>query len=354
MKRIFLILALLLFGCGKTSPTGDWKDAPVDPVKPGAAVKLRVVHATNPRLARFSPDHLRIVLASAQLTMWKHFGIYVEFTDIEETGVEQLFALIPPPIRQARVESIYDFKSGKGDRKRLAEGIHQTLTERRTSLKDALSFAAPYLSNAQPKDLMSLSESLSDAMLTGLEQWRQVMAADGKPVLDASPYNEWVYWDTLGYGDLQYDLVLTNQFIASAEYYGVDIHSAIRGGVTVGTTSYSRNSQYGSFVFMSTFPFTDNSTNTRQLRGGEQYSEEIAAELAGAYLAHEIGHLLFQLGHPFGQKSCVMNPVSMLRFREWFQQIDGKQCAIGSRREMQPGTIPPSFNQDWVELTRSR
>lgn len=350
MKRPFLILVLLLLGCSKTTTTGDWKNAPVDPIQPGAAVKLRVVHATNPRLARFSPDHLRIVLASAQLTMWRHFGIYVEFTDVAEIGVDQLFAVIPPSVRAARGESIYDFKSGKGDRRMLAEGIHNTLTERKTKLEDALVFAAPYLPNAHPKDLMSLSESLSTVMLERLEQWRHVMAADGAPVLDASPYNEWVYWDTLGYGDLQYDLVLTNQFIASAEYYGVDIHSAIRGGVTVGTTSYSHSSQYGSYVFMSTFPFTDNSENTRQLRDGD-YSEELAAELAGAYLAHEIGHLLFQLGHPFGQKACVMNPASMLRFREWFNQINGKECPIGSRPEMRAGAIPPSFNQDWVKLT---
>ena len=350
MKRFCLALVILLLGCSKASAPGDWKNAPADPIKPGAVVKLRVAHASNPRLARFSPDHLRIVLASAQLTMWKHFGILVEFTDIEEIGVDKLFAIIPPPIRAARVESIYDFKSGTGDKRMLAEGINNTLTERKTKLEDAKTFVAPYLPGSPPKDLMALSESLSKVMLERLEQWRHVMAADGAPVIDASPYNEWVYWDTLGYGDLQYDLVLTNQFIASAEYYGVDIHSAIRGGVTVGTTSFSRNSQYASYVFMSTFPFTDNSDNTRQLRDGD-YSEELAAELAGAYLAHEIGHLLFQLGHPFGQKTCVMNPASMLRFREWFNQIDGKDCRIGSRPEMEAGAIPPSFNQDWVKLT---
>ena len=101
-------------------------------------------------------------------------------------------------------------------------------------------------------------------MLERLEQWRQIKAADGAPVLDASPYNEWVYWDTLGYGNLPYDLVITNQLIASAEYYGVDIHSAIRGGVTVGTTSYSRTGKYGSYVFMSMFPFLDNSEHTKR------------------------------------------------------------------------------------------
>lgn len=344
---------MLFLGC-KGEVVNEWQKSTVPPIKPGATVKIRVVHATNPRFARFSPDHLKIILASAKLTVWKNFGVYVEFTDVPETGIDQLFALIPPSVKEARAQSIYDFKSGTGDKHKLAEGIDTTLTQRGTKLEDALAFAAPYLPDAHPKDLMSLSELLANVMLERLEQWRHINAADGAPVLDASPYNEWVYWDTLGYGKLPYDLVITNQLIASAEYYGVDIHSAIRGGVSVGTTAYSRTGEYGSYVVMSTFPFQDNSNSSRLLRGGEQYSEEDAAELAGAYLAHEIGHLLFQFGHPFGQKACVMNPVSMLRFREWFNQISGADCAIGSRPEMTAGAIPPTFNQEWVRMSQGQ
>jgi hypothetical protein len=176
------------------------------------------------------------------------------------------------------------------------------------------------------------------------------MATDGNPVLDASAYNEIADWDILGYGNLKYDLVITNQLFASAEYVGVDIHTAIRGGVTVGLTTYSRNSQFGSYIVWSTFPFLDNSDNTKLLRGGETYSDTEAAELSGAYLAHEIGHMLFQFGHPFGQKACVMNPVSMLHFREWRNQINSANCPIGSRPEMTPGAIPEYYNVNWLKL----
>lgn len=351
LKSLSIGIALLLFGC--KGDVNEWQNASVAPIKPGATVQIRVVHATNPRFARFSPDHLRIILASAQLSVWKNFGVYVEFTDVPETGVDKLFALIPPSVRAARLQSIYDFKSGTGDKVKLAEGIETTLTQRGTKLDDALAFAAPYLpADAHPKDLKSLSELLAKVMLERLQQWRHVNSTDGAPVLDASPYNEWVYWDTLGYGNLPYDLVITNQLIASTEYYGVDIHSAIRGGITVGTTSYSRTSKYGSYIAFSTFPFLDDSESTRLLRGGEQYSEEDAAELAGAYLAHEIGHLLFQFGHPFGQKACVMNPASMLRFREWFNQVNSADCPMDSRPEMTAGAIPPSFNAEWVRMSQ--
>ncbi len=354
LRYLGLGILLLLLGC-KEEIVDDWKKSSVQPVKPGSTVQIRVVQANNPRLPRMSPEQMQIMLASAQLTVWKNFGVYVEFTEAPETGIDSLFALIPPAVKAARQDSIYDFKSGKGDRHLLAEGIHATLNEHGTKLDGALAFAKPYLpAEAQPKDLTSFADLLANTMLERLEAWQHVSALDGAPVLDASAYNEWVYWDTLGYGNLPYDVVITNQLLASAEYYGVDIHSAIRGGVTVGTTSYSRTGKFGSYVFWSTFPFTDGSEISKRMRGGDEYSEVDAAELSGAYLAHEIGHLLLQLGHPFGQKACVMNPASMLKFREWFYQVYGAGCLMDSRPEMKPGAIPPTFNAAWVKMAQDK
>lgn len=342
---------MLLLGC--KSRDVEWLKAPVSLVKPGETVHLRVLHAVNTRFARMSPEQLRVMLASAQQTVKNNFGVNVEFDGIAETGVDRLFALIPPPILKSSAQSIYDFKTGNGDRRRLAAGIYKTLTQRATKLEDALAFARPYLpADAHPTDLREFCAVLAQVMLERLEYWHKIKAADGAPLLDASPYNEWVYWDALGYGDLPYDLVISNQLIASAEYVDVDVHSAIRGGISVGTTSYSRNSRYSAFVFWSTFPFTDDTENTLLLRNGERYSDTKAAELAGTYLAHEIGHLLFRFGHPFGQSSCVMNPVSMLRFRAWLQQLDAAACAIGSRPEMTPGAIPVYYNPQWRGMSQ--
>jgi len=328
-----------------------WQKAPTSPIKLGSTVQIRVVNATNGRLARMTPEQIRIMLVSAQATVKKNFGVNVEFSEVSEMGIDQVFALIPPKVRELRKSSIYDFKSGTGDKHKLAKGIKQTLTERGTKLEDGLAYVQPFLADAQAKDLMSFSELLSNVMLERLQGWRNLKAADGAPVLDATPFNEITYWDILGYGNLPYELVITNQLFASAEYVGVDIHTAIRGGVTVGLTTYSRNSKFGTYIVYSTFPFLDNSENTILLRGGETYSEIEVAELAGAYLAHEIGHMLFQFGHPFGQKSCVMNPASMLRFREWKQQIDSAACPIGSRDEMKPGAIPEYYNVNWLKLS---
>ena len=349
LKYLSLGLAILLFGCKEFG--NEWQKAPTLPVRQGSTVKIRVVNASNGRLALMSAEQTRIMLTSAQATVKQNFGVNVEFSEVSETGIEQIFALIPPRVRELRKSSIYDFKSGHGDKQRLAKSINTTLTERGTKLADGLAYVTPYLPDAQAKDLMAFSELLSKVMLERLQGWLNVKATDGAPVLDASPYNEIAYWDILGYGDLPYELVITNQLFASAEYDGVDIHTAIRGGITVGLTTFSRNSKFGSYIVYSTFPFLDNSETTKSLRGGEMYSEKEAAELAGTYLAHEIGHMLFHFGHPFGQKSCVMNPVSMLRFREWQQQIDSSGCQIGSRAEMTPGSIPELYNVNWLKMS---
>jgi hypothetical protein len=341
-----LLCAALLSGC-QSGP--EWERTEIVPIEPGETIHLRVAYAINDRFSYMTPEQVDIMLTAARKTVHEHFGVNVDFTTVTETHVDYLFSLISPRVLKARRSSIYDFKSGKGDSRRLAQAILGTLQQRETRLEDALAYARPYLpSSANPQTLEEFSALLADVMLERLQYWRSIKAEDGAPVLDKTPRNEWIYWDSLGYTDLPYDIVLTNQLVASAEDVAVDIHSAIRGGVTVGTTTFSRNNHFGSYVFWSTFPFTDDSDLSKSLRGGESYTDEQAAEFAGEYLAHEIGHLLFKFGHPFGQQACVMNPVSMLRFREWHEHINAAQCRIGSLPEMEVGAIPEYYNTDWL------
>lgn len=347
-----LLVATLLAGC-KTGP--EWQQTEIVPLAPGTTIHLRVAHAINDRFPYMTPEQMDIMLTATRKTVNEHFGVNVEFSTVTETHVDYLFSLISPKVLKARRSSIYDFKTGKGDPLKLAEAILTTLVQRGTSLEDAMNYARPYLpSSADPQSLEEFSALLAVVMLERLTYWQDIKAEDDRPVLDATPRNEWIYWDTLGYSDLPYDVVITNQLVASAEYVAVDIHSAIRGGVTVGTTTFSRNNHFGSYVFWSTFPFTDTSDLSKSLRGGESYTEEQAAELAGVYLAHEIGHMLFKFGHPFGQQACVMNPVSMLRFREWREHIDAAQCRIGSLPEMEVGAIPEYYNTNWLRWSRAR
>ena len=100
LKYLNFGLVILLFGCKELG--NEWQKAPTSPVKQGSTVKIRVVNASNGRLARMSAEQTRIMLASAQATVKKNFGVNVEFSDVSETGIEQIFALIPPKVRELR------------------------------------------------------------------------------------------------------------------------------------------------------------------------------------------------------------------------------------------------------------
>jgi hypothetical protein len=102
-------------------------------------------------------------------------------------------------------------------------------------------------------------------------------------------------------------------------------------------------------VVLSTFVFTRNDPELVDLRDQTIYSDEQAMKLAGAYLVHEIGHMLFHLGHPFGEQGCVMTPTEMLHFGKWYRGLDAKLCPLGSSRNMQPGSVSHlmTYNPAW-------
>ena len=217
--------------------------------------------------------------------------------------------------------------------------MEKQLEENVSGLREQIEFARPYLDSGQLGSFRALATGLAGTLLGRLDTWRSSTARDGEPLIDEKPYNEWVYWDSMGYRDLPFDIVITNQIIASAEYTAQTIHTALRGGLTVGSASYAKSSRYGTYVFFSTFPLAGTGPNLRELGDGDAYDGVEAARLAGAYLAHEIGHQLFHFGHPYGNPACVMHPVSLLKFREWYERLNPTKCRVGSEPAMTPGAI---------------
>ncbi|GAB6041336.1 hypothetical protein [Endothiovibrio diazotrophicus] len=327
---------LLLVGCTHPDPRPNAVPLPhLD-----GPVTLRVIHAVNPRLPVMSAEQRRILLDQAARTSRAHFGLDVRFEEQGEIPIGELFARLPEDQLAARRELIYDFKHGGGDRQRLVKSMLETFRRQQTPLAQRIAYARPHLAvPLREESAQGLAEALIDTLLARLQEWREIRLADGKPLLDDTPYNEWALWDALGYGELPWEVVITNQPMASAEYVDQDIHSALRGGVGVGSTGYSRASRNQTVSYWSTFPFTSELPTVVKLRGGEHYTPEEAARLSGAYLAHEIGHQLLHLGHPFGRPACVMRPVELLRFRRWYEALDPAACKVGSGPSMSPGAV---------------
>ncbi|MBV8166739.1 MAG: hypothetical protein JO021_08095 [Alphaproteobacteria bacterium] len=312
------------------------------PSLPAGPIELRVVHVVNPRFARFDADQLAIMLAETRRVVRAHFGVEVVFTPVETVEIASVFARFGPRLSQFLDRQLYDFRGGTGDRASLVASMRQELTKdaRRTSLADLVAFASPYLT-APPRsnDLPGLAQAVIDTHLARLDTLANARALDGGPVIDARPYNEWFYWDTLGYTPLPWDVIITNQLVASAEYGELQIHSSLRGGITAGSTGQSGDGRMGAMAWISTFPFASDLPEIVLLRGGETYDPTTAARLAGAYLTHEIGHLLFHYAHPFGNAACVMTPARLLQFQAWLDGLDPTRCRPNDSPAMRPGAV---------------
>ena len=188
----------------------------------------------------------------------------------------------------------------------------------------------------------SLSKMLAITLVERLNYWRTLKAKDGQAIINGDSFNEWVWWDMLGYGNLAADVIITNQLVASVETYGMDAHSSLRGGITNGTTSYSQHSHYKSYAFVSTFPMLNNNSQLTMLRHQQSLSNDEITSYLALIITHELGHLLFHYGHPYGKKACIMSPMPLINYKQWQRDINAEQCKAGNY---------PSMKKDSIKLT---
>jgi hypothetical protein len=300
---------------------------PLPPPLPGETVTLKVAYVVSPGLPGMKAEQLRALLEAARRGVRESFGVDVGFTEPEEQSLKALFDRATPRDRSHWRELSYDFKSGKGDRVRLVRGYAAALRSDESSLDDLVAYAQPHLLAPVPeRTYQGLAEAVTGTLVARLDELKSQKLPDGSGLIDDSPDNEVLYWAFIGKLSFPYDVVITNQLIASAEYLGSSVHTAIRGGITNGITTRNPSAPRGLTAIVSVYPLIGEDGVTRSLRSDESYSEADSARYAGLLLVHEIGHQLFDFGHPYGKRACVMNPPELLRFREWVAQLSPKDC----------------------------
>jgi hypothetical protein len=354
--RIFLLslLLCLISACNtdeaeKKSQPDDWATVPL-PDLSEQPVKLRVASVVNPRFRQLTEGQVTAILLRSQQMVKQHFDIDIIFSDVDTIPIKDIFKQLSAVLLSARRDEIVDIEHiDEQVREAMQQSVFKTLENYAGNKSNVIDFARPYLLHPEvkPRDFIELSYALVDTLISRLEFWRAQQAEDGKPVLENNAYHEWVWWDSLGYGELPYDIVITNQLVASAEKYAMDVHSSIRGGVTAGTTTYNKNTALSSYVYIMVYPMLNDSELLTTLRQDETYSDEQIVNYSAALLTHEIGHLLLHLGHPFGQKYCIMSPTVMLNYRDWYDNLDAERCKVGSNPDMMPGAVSIDYNRSW-------
>ncbi len=318
-------------------PPLDFVPVPLPRLSNGV-IKLSVAHVVNERFEKFSDAQIKNFLDALKVASKSELRRQIEFGEVETFSIEQYFKPIPASKVAWRNAMIYDFKKGSGDRSQLEAAYEHAITKQTAPAKYWAAFAAREIGLADvDTDPLLWKKRLVDTHLQRLSLLASIKAGDGRPVIDATPYNEWVFWSALGERNVTHDVVITNQLVASAEYGDVDIHSALRGGITVGTTDFATHAQFGGQFWWSTYAFSSNDPVIVNMRGGERYDPLEAARLAGTLATHELGHLLFHYGHPFGVSACVMSPIPMLRFRQAVTSLDAAACEAANAPGMKIG-----------------
>ena len=147
--------------------------------------------------------------------------------------------------RSHALKNVYDFKSGTGDRRRLDLAFGHGFRRSGDLLSEMVEFARPFTGPLSQPDFETFGARMAALQLERIELSRTRKAPDGGPAIDQEPFNEFLMWLALGYGEVPFELVLTNQVIASVEYGWLAVHAAVRGGYSNGITTYNRRSRFG-------------------------------------------------------------------------------------------------------------
>ena len=349
LARVLAVAAAVVTTSCVQDPEDTWKQVAL-PDLSEHPIRLTVANVVNPRFEQLDDRQIESILAHAEKLVKQHFDIEVELVLADTLSIDQVFSTLSKKVVQQRAKEIVDVDNLQDwMREDMQMSLFSTLQEYVAIKQDVIDYAQPWLVDRKTRheDFTSLSYALVDTLMARLEYWRQQKAKDGSPVIDDSPYHQWVWWDSLGYDSLPYDVIITNQLVASAEYYGMDVHSSIRGGITAGTTSYSKQASLDTYAYVSVYPIINDSALLARLRNDIHYSDQQVIRYAAALMTHELGHLLLHLGHPFGRSACIMSPTVMLNYRSWYDGFDAKACEVGSMAPMTPGAATIEYNTDW-------
>ena len=302
-------------------------------------VTLRVAYVENPRFAPIAPQRLAEVLRLARTEMQQHFGVAIEFAPPVTLPIRKVFAALSPALAKEAERERMDATQDPAALRRLLPRLVKDLRDA-GDMPAQKRFAAGFLLQ-EPSD--GSDGAFAHALLAThhalLTQWGAALALDGQSAIGKDRFNEYTYWNLIGSTPLSYEVLVTNQLIASAERAENSVHSAIRGGLSNGITTQSRAGRFGLVSILSSYAFVEQTPLARKLRGGAPLTPAEEDLYMARLLAHELGHQLLHLGHPFANPHCIMAPPKSLEFTAWSAGLDAKQCALGSSKPQTPGFV---------------
>lgn len=308
--------------------------------RPLSCATLKVLYVENPRFSALNQAQINAVTSGAVGQFKTLLGRCVAFDAPSTKPISDVFGRLTA--QQIRDMHTYVVRQpSTADRVALSKSMAQSLSEEKTTLAEQITYAnrSGAISVAADTTLPDFATKLIDHHADTLTKFQRQNAADGRPIIDFNPYNEFSHWSRVPHTPLNYDLYITNQPIISLERGEPSMHASLRGGITNGFTTPCAGCKYGTAIILSLYALYGNDNLLASIRTEAPYSEAERALFSAQVLTHELGHQLLHLGHPFALEDCVMNPVEGQNFRKRNQALREGACAKERSPALEIGAV---------------
>ena len=184
-------------------------------------ITLRVVRSINPRFPSLNEDAIAESFEIAGLIILDQFGLQVRFERGDDYTLDDLLTLTPQAALEVAVNTFVEYSDPPD---RLATALASLFANPRSETRSEAAFLEPYIPGAMAMTPQELAAAVADIWVQGTRAWLRLIAFDGEPVINAIPYHQHSIWSYVGYGELPFDIVITNQLIASAQLHAYSCH----------------------------------------------------------------------------------------------------------------------------------
>ncbi|MBI2059420.1 MAG: hypothetical protein HYT87_06570 [Nitrospirae bacterium] len=281
---------------------------------------LQTVFVTNPEIPGISISDYRKMLVIMEEAFKKEWDYHIRFVDRGRLPIDAYFHTYYDPVAEQNPYKSNYFNAEEDDPADLGKAFveiwkDEPIEEIKRSI-GSYTGCGP-LQSAPTKE--ELADQLARCHVSKYRELREVKLDNGKPLLTGAPYEQFLNWEWLARNQKEYDIVVTNQLVASIETYSPALHSSLRGGVSTGVT-YRSKTELDGMVIMSSFPLLSDLKyflRERKFSGNDPR----ALEMTAWYQTHELGHLIFHYDHPDGHTGCSMNFAIGFDYLTWFDQL---------------------------------
>jgi hypothetical protein len=289
-------------------------------VKP-RTVQIRACLVLNPRFDSITDAQYSDILKRTKEICRKHFDTDLEYTKTDKRNIADYFGPYLNLIKSDKKVLSYRLPHNNKSIEKLAQSL---IEENRATTPDQIIRA---VNNQEGAELINLTDSKEGILrqvaalhINKLIHTKGIRCSDSKPLILDDFYNEFMSWDYISEHQNDFDLIITNQPIISAESYFPTIHSSMRGGITSGLGSRSP-STLGGMIIVSTFPMISTIDYFVKARG-MNYDDITKIKTIAMLAGHELGHVLKYWGHEYEHPGCVMRPTPGLKYAEWANEIN--------------------------------